>query len=151
MIDCSVKNSIVGLAIGLKGNSKRISDNLLSPLGAHNDDLGAALLTLLTGIKLRLQRRLSVGLSKLDRLILLVMTQFKSLYYNLSVLNIFSTAFIPWIGITSKTQSKKGVASSTLGVAKSFLILTYQCFGLFQSICTGQTECIVGAWRGTDD
>ena len=51
MIDCPVKNSIVGLAIGLKGNSKRISDHLLSPLGALNDDLGAALLTLLTGIK----------------------------------------------------------------------------------------------------
>ena len=51
MIDCPVKNSIVGLAIGLKGNSKRISDNLLSPLGALNDYLGAALLTLLTGIK----------------------------------------------------------------------------------------------------
>jgi len=63
MIHCPVKNSIVGLAIGLKGNSKRISDNLLSPLGALNDDLGAALLTLLTGIKLRLQHRLSGGLS----------------------------------------------------------------------------------------
>ena len=75
---------------------------------------------------------------------LLVMTQFKSLYYNLSVLIVLSTAFIPWSGIIPKNLSKKGVAIS-------FLILTYQCFGLFQSICTGQTECIVGAWRGTDN
>ena len=79
------------------------------------------------------------------------MTQFKSLYYNLSVLTVFSTAFIPRIGIPSKNLSKKGVASFALGVACSFLIDTYQCFRLFQSICTGQTECIVGAWRGTDN
>ena len=82
---------------------------------------------------------------------LLVMTQFKSLYYNLSVLNVFFTAFIPWIGITPKNLSKKGVASFALGVGSSFLIVTYQCFRLFQSICTGQTERIVGAWRGTDN
>ena len=73
-----------------------------------------------------------------------VMTQFKSLYYNLSVLIVLSTAFIPWIGITPKNLSK-------IGVASSFLIITYQCFRLFQSLCTRQTECIVGAWRGTDN
>ena len=81
-IDWHVKNSIVNLAIRLKGNSKRISGNLSSPLRAPKKDLVASLLSLLTGVKLRLQRRLSVGLSKLDRLILLVLSQFKSPHYN---------------------------------------------------------------------
>ena len=47
--------SIIDLPIRLKGNSKRISGNSLSPLGAQNKDLGA---TSQTGVKLRLLRRL---------------------------------------------------------------------------------------------
>ena len=46
------------LPIRLKGNSKRISGYSLSPLGAQYKDFGAALQTLLTGVKLRLLRRL---------------------------------------------------------------------------------------------
>ena len=46
------------LPIRLKGNLKRISDYSLSPLGAQYRDFGAALQTLLTGVKLRLLRRL---------------------------------------------------------------------------------------------
>ena len=38
----------------------------------------------------------------------------------LSVLTVFSTALIPWIGITSKNLSKKGVASSALGWLANF-------------------------------
>ena len=45
------------LPIRLKGNSKRISGFWLSVLGAQNKDIGAALQTLLTGVKLRLRRR----------------------------------------------------------------------------------------------
>ena len=41
------------LPISLKGNSKRISGNSLSPLGDQNKDLGADLQTLLTGIRFR--------------------------------------------------------------------------------------------------
>ena len=47
------------LPIRLKGNSKRISGNSLSPLGDQNKDLGADLQTLLTGIRFRLRRRLN--------------------------------------------------------------------------------------------
>ena len=36
-----LKKAIVDLPIRLKGNSKRISGNSLSPLGAQNKDLGA--------------------------------------------------------------------------------------------------------------
>ena len=50
--------SIIDLPIRLKGNSKRISGNSLSPLGAQNKDLGATSQTLLNGVKLRLLRRL---------------------------------------------------------------------------------------------
>ena len=41
----------------MKANSKRISGNSLSPLGALNKDIGAASQTLLIEIKLRLRRR----------------------------------------------------------------------------------------------
>ena len=42
----------------MKGNSKCTSSNSLSPEGAQNKDIGAALQTLLTEFKLRLRRRL---------------------------------------------------------------------------------------------
>ena len=49
----------------MKGNSKRTSGNSMSPLGGggggggvQKKDLGAASPTLLTGVKLHLQRRL---------------------------------------------------------------------------------------------
>jgi len=45
----------------MKVNSKSPSGNLLSPLGTQNSDLGAASQTSLTGVKLRLRRRLHVG------------------------------------------------------------------------------------------
>jgi len=50
----------VDLPIKVKGNSKCSSSNLFSPLGAQNKDIGAALQTLLTEVKLRLRRRLFV-------------------------------------------------------------------------------------------
>ena len=53
--------SVTDLPIRLKGNSKRISGNSLSPLGAQNKDLGATSQTLLNGVKLRLLRRLCFG------------------------------------------------------------------------------------------
>ena len=58
--DWPVKKShcIVDLPIRMKGNSKCISSNSLSPEGAQNKDFGAALQTLLTEFKLRLRRRL---------------------------------------------------------------------------------------------
>ena len=56
--DWPIKKAIVDLPIRLKGNSKRNSVDSLSPLGAQTKDFGAASQTLLTGIKLRLQRRL---------------------------------------------------------------------------------------------
>ena len=43
------------LPIRLKGNLKCVSSNLLSPLGARNKDIGAALHALLTEVKLHLQ------------------------------------------------------------------------------------------------
>ena len=46
--------------IRLKGTDlKRVSVNSLSPLGAQNKNLGNASLTLLAGVKLHLQHRLS--------------------------------------------------------------------------------------------
>ena len=45
-----VKIAIVDLPISLKGNSKRISGNSLSPFGAQNKDISAAWQTLLTGL-----------------------------------------------------------------------------------------------------
>ena len=56
--DWPVKNDIVEMPIKMKGNSKRTSGVSLSPLGAQNEDLGAALQTLLTEVSLRLRRRL---------------------------------------------------------------------------------------------
>ena len=56
--DWSIKNPIVDLPIRLKGNTKRTSGFLLSPLGSENKDIGAASQTLLTEVKLRLRRRL---------------------------------------------------------------------------------------------
>ena len=56
--DGPVKKAIVNLPIRLKGNSKRISGNSLSPLGAEIEDIGAVSHTFQTGVTLRLQRRL---------------------------------------------------------------------------------------------
>lgn len=53
-----LRKAIVNLPVRLKGNLKYISSNLLSPLGAENKDISAALQTLLTGVRLRLQHRL---------------------------------------------------------------------------------------------
>ena len=46
----------------MKGNSKRTFGNSFTPLGAQNKEFGAALMTLLTEVKLRLRRRLHVML-----------------------------------------------------------------------------------------
>ena len=46
-----LKKNIVNLSIRLKENSKHISGNSLSPLGAQNKDFGAASQTLLTRVK----------------------------------------------------------------------------------------------------
>jgi len=40
--DWRVKKAMIDWSIKMKGNSKRLSGNLLSPLGAQNKDLGAA-------------------------------------------------------------------------------------------------------------
>ena len=50
----------VDLPIKVKGNSKCSSSNSFSPLGRQNKDIGAALQTLLTEVKLRLRRMLLV-------------------------------------------------------------------------------------------
>ena len=50
--DWPVKKVIADLPITIKGNSKRSSGNLLSPLGAQDKDIGAASQTLLTKVKL---------------------------------------------------------------------------------------------------
>ena len=55
---CLVKNAVVELTVRLKENTKYISGNSLSLLGAQNRDNGAASQTLLTEVKLRLRRRL---------------------------------------------------------------------------------------------
>ena len=57
--------AIVDLPIKVKGNSKRSSGNLLSPLGAQNKDMSATSQMLLTKVKLWLQR----GASALSTLI----------------------------------------------------------------------------------
>ena len=59
--DWLVKNAIVDLPIRLKGNSKRVSSNSLSPLGAQNNDIGAASQTLVTEVKLHLRCRLIIA------------------------------------------------------------------------------------------
>ena len=56
--DWPVKKATVDLPIKMMGNSKRFSGNSLSPLGAHNKDIGSSLQTLLTEVKLPLRRRL---------------------------------------------------------------------------------------------
>ena len=56
--DWPVKKAIVDLLMRLKGNSEFISGNSLSPLGARNKNFGAASQSLVTGVKLRLRRRL---------------------------------------------------------------------------------------------
>ena len=61
--DWLVKKATVNLPISMKGNSKRTSINLLSPLGAQNIDLSATSQTILTKVKLCLRRRLSFSLS----------------------------------------------------------------------------------------
>ena len=45
----------------MKGNLKRTTGNLLSPLGAKSKDIGAASQTLLTGVKSRLRRRIIIS------------------------------------------------------------------------------------------
>ena len=45
--DWPVKKATVDLQIRLKGNSKCTSGNSLSPLGAHNNNIGATLQMLL--------------------------------------------------------------------------------------------------------
>ena len=50
------------MPISIKGNSKRASGNSFGPLGAQNKEIGAALHTLLTEVKLGLQRRLHLML-----------------------------------------------------------------------------------------
>ena len=59
--DWPVNKGLGDLPIRMKGNSKRTSRKSLSPLGAQNNDLGAASQTLLTEAELRLQRRLTLG------------------------------------------------------------------------------------------
>ena len=46
------------LPIRLKANSKHISSNLYSPLGAQNKEIGTALQMLLTGVRFYVQHRL---------------------------------------------------------------------------------------------
>ena len=61
--DCPVKKTIVNLPIRLRGNSKRISGNSLSPSATQNKDISAVLQTLLkTGFKLHLQCSLTCEL-----------------------------------------------------------------------------------------
>ena len=55
----SFKNPIVNLPIKMKGNSKYTSGKLLSPLGAQNEDISAALQMSLTKVKC-LQCRLAL-------------------------------------------------------------------------------------------
>ena len=57
--DWPVKKAIVDLPIRLKRNSKRISDNKLSPLSAKDKDIGATSQNLLTEVKFRLRHRLT--------------------------------------------------------------------------------------------
>ena len=62
--DWPVKEAIVNLPIRLRGNLKHISGNALSSLGegrgggGENKDISVASQTLLTGVRLRLRRRL---------------------------------------------------------------------------------------------
>ena len=50
--------SIIDLLMRIKGNSKHTPGDSFSQFGAENKDLGAALQTLLTEVRLCLQRRL---------------------------------------------------------------------------------------------
>ena len=59
--DWPVENTIVDLPIKTKENSKGTSGNSLSPLGAQNENIGAASQTSLTEVKLRLRRRLTIS------------------------------------------------------------------------------------------
>ena len=51
---------MIGLPVKMKGNLKCASSNFWSLLGTQNKDIGAALQTTLTEVKLRLQHRLEV-------------------------------------------------------------------------------------------
>ena len=51
---------MIGLPVKMKGNLKCASSNLLSLLGTQNKDIGAALQTTLTEVKLCLQQGLEV-------------------------------------------------------------------------------------------
>ena len=53
-----LKKAIVNLPISMKGNLKRTSGNLLSPLGVQNKDLSNASQTILPEVKLRMPQRL---------------------------------------------------------------------------------------------
>ena len=55
-----LKKAIVDLPISMKGNSKLISGNSLSPLGAQNKDFDAVSQKFPTGVKWRLRCRLIV-------------------------------------------------------------------------------------------
>ena len=50
--DWPVKKDIVNLLVRMKGNLKRTSSNLLSPLRDQNKDLGTASEMLLTEVKI---------------------------------------------------------------------------------------------------
>ena len=52
--DWPIKKSMVNLSIRVKGYSKRISGNLLNPLGYKNKDIGPALQTLLSRVRIDL-------------------------------------------------------------------------------------------------
>ena len=56
--DWPVKNATADLPTRMTGNSNHTSCSSLNPLGAQNNDLGAASQTLLTKVTLLLRRRL---------------------------------------------------------------------------------------------
>ena len=63
--DWFCKKTVVDLPIRLKGNTKCISVNSLSPLEGPGIYLSAASQTLLTGVKLHLQCRLEIAMTML--------------------------------------------------------------------------------------
>ena len=66
----------------MKGNLKRSSSDLLSPVRAHNKDIGTATQTLLIEVKLRLQGRLV-------KLLIVTVNMCDSYHYNQSELFIY--------------------------------------------------------------
>ena len=61
-----VKKTIVKLPTRMKGNLKCTSGNSLSLSGPQNKDIGAALKTLLTKLKLRLQHKLHIKMPRIS-------------------------------------------------------------------------------------